>query len=75
MELQEFLENFREQFEETEPSEIQAETDFHELDEWGSLLGMSVIAMTKEVYGKKITGKQIKECKSVKALFDLIESL
>ena len=64
-----------EQFEETEPSEIQAETDFHELDEWGSLLGMSVIAMTKEVYGKKITGKQIKECKSVKALFDLIESL
>ena len=75
MELQEFLENFREQFEDTDPSEIQAETDFHDLDEWGSLLGMSVIAMTKEVYGKKITGKQIKECQSVKALFDLIQSL
>lgn len=75
MEFKEFLENFREQFEDTDPSEIQAETDFHDLDEWGSLLGMSVIAMTKEVYGKKITGKQIKECKSVKALFDLIESL
>ncbi len=75
MELQDFLENFREQFDDTDPSVIQAETDFHDLDEWGSLLGMSVIAMTKEVYGKTITGKQIKECKSVKALFDLIESL
>ncbi len=75
MELQEFIENFREQFEDTDPAEIQAETNFHDLDEWGSLLGMSVIAMTKEIYGKKITGKQIKECKSVKALFDLINSL
>ena len=75
MELQEFIDNFREQFEDTDPSEIQAETNFHDLDEWGSLLGMSVIAMTKEVYGKKITGKQIKECQSVKALFDLINSL
>lgn len=75
MELQEFLKNFREQFEDTDPSEIQADTNFHDLDEWGSLLGMSVIAMTKEVYGKKITGKQIKECKSVKALFDLIQSI
>ncbi len=75
MELQEFIDNFREQFEDTDPSEIRAETNFHDLDEWGSLLGMSVIAMTKEVYGKKITGKQIKECQSVKALFDLINSL
>ena len=75
MELKEFIDNFREQFEDTDPSVIQAETNFHDLDEWGSLLGMSVIAMTKEVYGKKITGKQIKECQSVKALFDLINSL
>ncbi len=75
MEFQEFLENFREQFEDTDTTEIQAETNFHDLDEWGSLLGMGVIAMTKEIYGKKITGKQIKECKSVKTLFDLIESL
>ena len=75
MELQEFIDNFREQFEDTDSSEIQAETNFHDLDEWGSLLGMSVIAMTKEVYGKKITGKQIKECQSVRALFDLINSL
>ena len=75
MDRSEFLALFREQFEDTDPSEIKAETNFHDLDEWGSLLGMGVIAMTKELYGKKITGKQIKECKSVKALFDLIESL
>ena len=75
MELQEFIENFREQFEDTDPSEIQVNTNFHDLDEWGSLLGMSVIAMTKEIYGKKITGKQIKECKTVEELFNVIAAM
>ena len=44
MELKEFIENFAEQFDDTDASEIQADTEFHELDEWGSLTGMGVIA-------------------------------
>lgn len=72
MELDEFVKNFAEQFEDTDPSEITASTQYHDLDEWSSLIGMSVIAMVKEVYGKKVTGKQIKECKTVEALFNVI---
>lgn len=74
MELNEFIANFADQFDETDASEIQADTEFHEIDEWGSLTGMGVIAMVKTVYGKTITGKEIRECVTVEDLFNLIES-
>ena len=74
MELKDFIENFAEQFDDTDASEIQADTEFHELDEWGSLTGMGVIAMVKTTYGKTITGKEIRECVTVDDLFNLVAS-
>lgn len=74
MELNEFIANFADQFDETDASEIQADTEFQEIDEWGSLTGMGVIAMVKTVYGKTITGKEIRECVTVEDLFNLVES-
>lgn len=74
MELKEFIENFAEQFDDTDASEILANTEFHELDEWGSLTGMGVIAMVKTTYGKTITGKEIRECVTVEDLFNLVAS-
>lgn len=74
MELNEFVKNFADQFDDTDASEIQADTRFHELDEWSSLVGMSVIALAKIKYGKAITGKEIKGCVTVKDVFDLISS-
>lgn len=74
MEIKEFIENFAEQFDDTDVSEIQASTTFHDLDEWGSLTGMGVIAMAKTIYGKTITGKEIQGCTTVEDLFNLIVS-
>jgi len=74
MELNEFIKNFAEQFDDTDASEISASTEFHELEEWSSLTGMSVIAMAKTVYGKTITGKEIRECETIEDLFNLIAS-
>ena len=74
MELKEFIANFVEQFDDTDASEIQASTKFHELEEWSSLTGMGVIAMAKTEYGKSISGKEIRECVTVEDLFNLIAS-
>lgn len=74
MELNEFITNFADQFDETDPEEIQAETRFHDLEEWGSLMGMSVIALAKTEYGKTITGKELRECVTVEDVFNLITS-
>ena len=72
MELSEFVANFAEQFDETDPSEIKASTVFHDLDEWSSLTGMGVIALAKTEYGKTITGAELKACVTVEDVFNLI---
>lgn len=74
MELNEFVANFAEQFDDTDVSEIQASTVFHDLDEWSSLIGMGVIALAKTQYGKTITGAEIRECVTVEDLYNLINN-
>ena len=72
--LDEFIASFAEQFDDTDPSEITASTVFHELEEWSSLVGLSIIAMVKTQYDKTITGKEIRSCKTVEDLFKVVAS-
>ena len=74
MELQEFIEKFAEQFDETDATEIQPQTQFQELDEWSSLTSMSIIAMVKTYYNKTLTGKEIRSCVTVQDLFNLVSA-
>lgn len=74
MELNEFVKRFAEQFDDTDPSEILADTEFHELEEWSSLTGMSVIALAKTQYGKSITGAELKACITVEDVYKLVQS-
>lgn len=74
MKLNDFITAFADQFDDTDISEITEDCRFHELDEWSSLTGMGVIAMVRSIYGKNLTGKELRDCVTVKDLFDLIES-
>ena len=74
MELNEFVENFADLFDDTDPSEIAASTVFHDLDEWSSLTGMGCIALAKTQYGKTITGAELKACVTVEDAFNLINN-
>ncbi|MBR5698196.1 MAG: acyl carrier protein [Prevotella sp.] len=72
MNKEEFLENFANQFDDTDPSEITFDTRFHELDEWSSLIGMSMIAMVKVSYNKTISGAELRSCITVEDVYKLI---
>lgn len=48
--LDEFVQLFAEQFDDTDASEFTPSTVFHDLDEWSSLIGLSVIAMVDEEF-------------------------
>lgn len=74
MEINEFVSNFADQFDDTDASDIQASTKFHELEEWSSLIGMSVIAMARVSYGKTISGSELKACTTVEDVFKLIST-
>ena len=68
----EFLENFRNQFEDTDPADIELSTVYKDLDEWSSIVAFSIIAMVKVEYDKTVTGAEIRHCDSVEDLFNLI---
>lgn len=72
MELNEFVANFADLFDDTDASEIQASTVFHDLDEWSSLTGMGCIALAKTEYGKTITGAELRACVTVEDVYNLI---
>ena len=74
MELKDFIENFADQFDDTDASEILATTEFHELEEWDSLIALAVLNMTEKKYGKKITFDEMKKCVTVEDLFNVIAS-
>lgn len=74
MELQKFIENFANQFDDTDVSEIMADTEYQELEEWSSVTAMSLIALAKAEYGKTITGREVRRCKTVEELYNLIAS-
>ena len=74
MELQEFIENFADLFEDTPAEEITAETEFQTLDEWDSMTALVIIGMAKTQYGKDITGREIRSCTTVEDLYNLVAS-
>ena len=72
MELNDFIARFAEQFEDTDPAEIQADTVYKDLDEWSSILAFSVIAMVKTEHDPSVTGAEIRHCNTVEDLFNTI---
>lgn len=75
MTLEEFVQNFAEQFDETPIELFAPSTEFKELEEWGSLTALSVITMVKMEMGKRITGANLKNCKTIEDLYNLTATL
>ena len=72
--LEEFVELFAEQFDETDASEITSTTVFHDLDEWSSLVGLSVIAMVDEEFEVTLKGDDIRNSVTVEDLYKVVQS-
>ena len=74
MDINKFIEHFAEQFDETDISLLKPETVFKELDEWSSLIALSVIAMIDEEYDVIIKGQSIRECNTIQDLFNCVQA-
>jgi acyl carrier protein len=74
MSIQDFINNFAFQFDDTDASELTKDTVFKNLDEWSSLTALSIIAMCDEEYGVNIKGDDFKNTSTIKELFELIKS-
>ena len=74
MNLEQFIENFADLFDETDPDTINATTQFKDVEEWSSLLALSVIAMIDEEYDIEFRGDDIRGSNTVEDLYNIVKS-
>ena len=74
MEIKEFFQNFAEQFDETDINEFTPETVFHELEEYSSLIALSIIAMINEEYDVTLKGDDMSSAVTIEDLFNIVKS-
>ena len=74
MEMNEFIKNFGQQFDDTDVSTFTPETRFRELEEWSSLNALAVLNMIGKKYGIKILPDEMKPTQTIQELYDLVLS-
>ena len=74
MDIKDFIENFFNQFDDTELSEFSATTKFRELDEWSSLTALAVLNMISKKYGKTVKADEMKATDTILELYNLVVS-
>jgi acyl carrier protein len=72
MTTEKFIQELQEEvFTETNPELILLNTNFKDLDEWDSLIALSLIAHFDMNLGKKISGDQIKNSNTIYDLYEI----
>lgn len=72
MSIKDFIEKFAAQFYETEATEFLPETKFKELDEWSSMIALSVILMVDDEYKITINADDIENSTTIEQLYQSV---
>lgn len=72
MNRNDFIVKFAEQFEETEPEKITYETRFRDIEEWSSLVHLSIIMMLDREYDVAIDEDDFNKLETVEDIFNYI---
>ncbi len=75
MELNVFIKDFVSIFEGADSASINADTVYSELEEWDSVMILSLMSMIDEKYGVVIDVDDMSETRTIKDLFNYVNSL
>ncbi len=75
MKLTDFINDFAGIFEETSPESITGDTVYSELEEWDSVMLLSLISMIDEKYNVVVDVEELNETRTVEDLFKYVDSL
>lgn len=74
MDINTFVKEFAAQFDVTAPESFTAETKFRELEEWDSMLALSIIAMVDEKSNIRLTGDDIRNSNTIGEIFEKVSA-
>lgn len=73
MNKENFLKLVAEQFDDTPEEVFTMDLKFKSLDEWSSLIALSIISMVDDEYDKQITGADLRSVSTIEELYNLVE--
>lgn len=71
---QEFIQHFAEQLDETEASALTTSTEYRSLDEWSSLVALSVMGMIDDEYDVALSALEMRQTNTIGELYALVAS-
>lgn len=74
MTLNEFVDAFAAEFDDTPKEMFSADTEYKAIEEWSSLTALSIISMVDDLLDKQVTGADIRNTNTIEDLFNLINS-
>lgn len=72
MEIKEFIKNFVDQFDDLELADVTPETVMRDIEEWSSMIGLSLLNMAEKEYGVTLTFDELRNAITVQDLFNAI---
>ncbi len=72
MTLDEFVKAFAAEFDDTPEEQFTPATNFRELEEWGSLVALSIISMVDDEMDVQITGADLRNSKTIEDLYNVV---
>lgn len=73
MTLEEFIKLFAAEFDNTAEDVFTAKTNYKSLDEWSSLVALSIISMVDEEFDKRLTGADLRSMDTIEDLYNLLK--
>ena len=74
MNEKQFVANFADLFDDTDPSEITIDRAFRDMEEWSSLLALSVMAMCAEEYNVILSANEMENSHMVRDVYEIVKS-
>jgi acyl carrier protein len=73
MDINEFIQKFEEEFGDIPKGTVTPATKISDIDGWGSMHALIVVALADTEYNVTIKGEELKQVQSIQELFDLIK--
>ena len=74
MDIKEFIQNFADQFDETDASELTLDTRFRAIDEWSSIIALSVMAMWAEEDDVILSANEMENANQISDIYNIVKS-
>jgi len=75
MNLDDFIKKMAEQFEDADAVNFNADTEYKTLDEWSSMMVLSIMAMIDNEYKVQIKGTTIRNADTIGDLYNAVKEL